>query len=60
MVREPDGERVEFRLPTYPAASGPALRVALTPLAVVGDTVLVASVVGIVFAYAWVSTGYVH
>ncbi len=60
MVREPDGEKVEFRLPTYPAASGPALRVALTPLAVVGDTVLVASVVGIVFAYAWVSTGYVH
>ena len=60
MVRDPDGEKVEFRLPTYPAASGPALRVALTPLAVVGDTVLVASVVGIVFAYAWVSTDYVH
>ena len=60
MVREPDGEKVEFRLPTYPAASGPALRVALTPLAVVGDTVLVASVVGIVVAYAWVRTGYVH
>ena len=59
-VHEPDGGKAEFRLPTYPAASGPALRVALTPLAVVGDTVMVASVVGIVVAYAWVSTGYVH
>ena len=60
MVQEPDGEKVEFRLPTYPAASGPALRVALTPLAVVGDTVLVASIVGIVVTYAWVRTGCVH
>lgn len=59
-VQKPDGGTMEFRLPTYPAASGPALRVVLTPLAVVGDTVLVATVVGIVVAYAWVSTGYVH
>ena len=59
-VQEPANGTMEFRLPTYPSASGPALRVALTPLAIVGDTVLVASVVGIVAAYGWVRTGYVH
>ena len=59
-LQEPDGERVEFRLPTYAAASGPVLRVVLTPLAVVSDTVMIASVVGILVSYAWVSTGYVH
>jgi len=52
-MQQPDGAKVEFRLPTYPATSGTVLRVAVTPLAVVGDTVMVASVVGIVICYSW-------
>jgi hypothetical protein len=42
-----------LRLPVYPESSGTALRVALTPLAVVGDTVmvgLVASVAAVIIA----------
>jgi len=43
----------EFHLPVYPETSGTALRVALTPFAVAGDTVMVgvvASVVAFVLA----------
>ena len=42
-----------YRLPIYNQKSGVALQVALTPLAVLGDTVMVAGVAALVVAVAW-------
>ncbi len=45
-----DGRRTEVELPTYPAPAGETVRVLLTPLAVVGDAVVAATIVGIYVA----------
>lgn len=52
----PDGENT-VDLPVYLETSGTATRIALTPLAVAGDTVMVGTVVGIVGFYLWVQSG---
>ena len=45
----PQAERLgAFQLPAYPESSGMIVRVALTPLAAVGDTVMVGAVASVV------------
>jgi hypothetical protein len=45
----PQAERLgAFQLPAYPESSGTVVRVALTPLAAVGDTVMVGAVASVV------------
>ncbi len=51
------GQPATVELPTYPAAFGEALRVLVTPLAVVADTAIAATVVGVFIAAASVGTG---
>lgn len=51
---KPEGE---FELPVYPETGGTPARVALTPLAVAGDTVIVAVGVGIVGGIVWLYCG---
>jgi hypothetical protein len=52
-----DGRAVQtVELPTY-GATGSVKKVLLTPLAVTGDTLLVATVVGLIAAHAWVESG---
>lgn len=46
-----------FDLPVYPETNGTAVKVALTPLAVVGDTVMVSLMVGVVGFILWVQSG---
>jgi hypothetical protein len=49
----PQVEALEpFQLPVYPESSGTLTHVALTPLAVVGDTAMVGLVAGVVALYA--------
>lgn len=46
-ITEPNGSRTAVELPTYPSPGGETLRVLVTPLAVVADTAIAASIVGI-------------
>lgn len=46
------GQLTTAELPTYPAPCGEVLRVLVTPLAVVGDTAIAATVVGVFIAAA--------
>lgn len=55
-VHRPERENT-VDLPVYLETSGTATRIALTPLAVAGDTVMVGSVVGIVGFCLWVQSG---
>jgi hypothetical protein len=52
-LHEADGEVVDFNLPTYPTAGSIVLRVALTPLAVIGDAIIVGTFVGLVIAASY-------
>lgn len=52
-LHEADGEVVDFNLPTYPTASSTVLRVALTPLAVTGDAIIVGTFVGLLIAISY-------
>ena len=45
-----------YELPAYVETNGNVTRVALTPLAVAGDTAVVATVVGLVAAYAYLAS----
>jgi hypothetical protein len=54
------GERLEFELPTYVLPGATALRVALTPLAVVGDTAAAAAVVAFVVAVSLAASGFTY
>jgi len=49
-----------FDLPVYPESSGMVVRVALTPFAVTGDTLMVGAVAGVVAFYLWVDSGAPH
>ncbi len=49
-----------YDLPVYPETSGTALRIALTPFAVVGDTVMVGGVAAVVGFLLWVQGGAPH
>ncbi len=53
-LAKPDGE---FELPVYPEKSGTPTRVALTPFAVAGDTVMVGVGVGIIGGMVWLYAG---
>ncbi len=52
-LHEADGEVVDFNLPTYPTAGSTVLRVALTPLTVTGDAIIVGTFVGLLIAYSY-------
>ena len=52
-LHEADGEVVDFNLPTYPTAGSTVLRVALTPLAVSGDAIIVGTFVGLLVAISY-------
>lgn len=51
LVCRPGFQEGPFSLPAYDERSGTPTKVLLTPLALVGDTVIVGSVVGIIYAY---------
>ena len=53
----PDGAEQTFNLPVYVETSGTVTRLALTPFAVVGDTVMVGGVVAVVGFFLWVQSG---
>ena len=44
-------------LPVYPETSGTPMRIALTPLAVAGDTLMVCGVVAVVGLVVWLESG---
>jgi hypothetical protein len=50
---QPGREEGPYSLPAYDERTGTTTKVVLTPLAVVGDTVIVGSVVGIFFVYLY-------
>lgn len=52
-LHEADGQMVDFNLPTYPTAGSTVLRVALTPLAVTGDAIIVGTFVGLLIAISY-------
>ena len=54
---QPIGTTETFDLPVYPETSGVPVRVALTPLAVAGDTVMVGVVSAGVAFYWWLASG---
>lgn len=60
ILHQPDRFAETFDLPIYPETSGTGLRVALTPFAVAGDTVMVAGVAAVVAFLAWVGSGAPH
>lgn len=47
-----------FQLPAYPESSGTVMRVALTPVAVVGDTAMVGVVAAVVALFAACASGF--
>ncbi len=49
-----------YDLPVYPETSGTAWRVALTPFAVAGDTIMVGGVAAVVGFVLWVQSGAPH
>ncbi len=57
LVCRPGFQDGPFSLPAYDERRGTTTKVLLTPLAVIGDTVIVGSVVGILFAYLYAQGG---
>ena len=58
-IREAGGVVGEFALPVYPARGATALQVALTPLALTGDAVIVGSILALFVATAY-AQGHSH
>jgi hypothetical protein len=56
-VRMNGVDKGPYELPVYPSGLHQGTQIALTPLAIVADTVIVASVVGAIVAYAYASSG---
>jgi hypothetical protein len=53
----PGDPKEAFDLPVYPETFGTTMRVALTPFAVAGDTVMVCGVGAIVGFFVWIGSG---
>ena len=53
----PTEPRETFDLPVYAETHGTAVRVALTPFTVVGDTVMACGVIAVVGFYLWLQSG---
>lgn len=56
-LREADGTRIDFSLPTYQTRGATALKILITPFAVTGDTIIVGSILGVFVASAYVQGG---
>jgi hypothetical protein len=56
-----DADRVEtYQLPIYVESSGRAMQIIATPFAVAGDTLMVAGIIAMVAALAWLESGAPH
>jgi hypothetical protein len=54
---QPMEPEATFELPVYPETSGTPVRIALTPLAVAGDTVMVGAVAAVAGFLLWLQSG---
>ena len=56
----PDEPKKAFDLPVYPETHGTATRLALTPFAIAGDTVMVCGVAAVAGFFLWLEMGAPH